>query len=75
MSRPDPKDGLAPVTPWIAALAKRCLSFYLGQYDNEIQVEDREGRLAFSFGVITPKAAIVTAVRFMIDMNTDNECC
>ncbi|CAG7992928.1 unnamed protein product [Penicillium salamii] len=50
---------MAPVTPWIAILAERCLSFYLGRPDDGIQVVDCGSSLAFSFGAIPPKTAIV----------------
>ncbi|KUM63479.1 hypothetical protein ACN42_g3643 [Penicillium freii] len=49
-----------PVSPWIAALADQCLSFYLGQNDqDEVQVEDVDGCLNFSIRSPVPKAAIV----------------
>ncbi|KAJ5337737.1 hypothetical protein N7452_004465 [Penicillium brevicompactum] len=48
-----------PVTPWIAALAERSLSFYLGRRDDGIQAEDIEGCLNFSFCDIPEKTAIV----------------
>ncbi|KOS45350.1 hypothetical protein ACN38_g3707 [Penicillium nordicum] len=49
-----------PVSPWIAALADQCLSFYLGQNDqDEVQVEDVDGCLSFSIRSPVPKAAIV----------------
>ncbi|KAJ5406693.1 hypothetical protein N7465_007977 [Penicillium sp. CMV-2018d] len=49
-----------PVSPWIAALADQCLSFYLGQNDqDEVQVEDVDGCLSFSICSPMPKAAIV----------------
>ncbi|KAJ5954584.1 hypothetical protein N7501_008863 [Penicillium viridicatum] len=49
-----------PVSPWIAALADQCLSFYLGQNDqDEVQVEDVDGCLSFSIRSPVPNAAIV----------------
>ncbi|OQD92140.1 hypothetical protein PENSOL_c044G00687 [Penicillium solitum] len=49
-----------PVSPWIAALADQCLSFYLGQNDqDEVQVEDVDGCLSFSIRSPVPKAATV----------------
>lgn len=49
-----------PVSPWIAALADECLSFYLGQNDqDEVQVEDVDGCLSFSIRSPVPRAAIV----------------
>lgn len=58
-----------PVTPWIAALAERSLSFYLGRRDDGIQVEDIEGCLNFSFCDIPEKSAIIVTVRYLIGMN------
>lgn len=55
-----------PVSPWIAALADQCLSFYLGQNDkDEVQVEDVDGCLSFSIRSPVPKAAIVVLVRYL----------
>ncbi|CAI7587063.1 unnamed protein product [Penicillium glandicola] len=51
-----------PVSPWIAALADQCLSFYLGQNDqDEIQVEDFDGCLSFRIRRPTLKTAIVVS--------------
>lgn len=58
------------VTPWISALAERCLSFYLGRSDNGIQVEDVGGCLSFSFSEIEQRTAIVANVRYTFEMHT-----
>lgn len=58
------------VTPWISALAERCLSFYLGRSDNGIQVEDFGGYLSFSFSDIQQRTAIIATVRYIIEMHT-----
>ncbi|KXG45157.1 uncharacterized protein PGRI_040700 [Penicillium griseofulvum] len=54
-----------PVSPWIAALADQCLSFYLGQNDqndqDEIQVEDFEGCLIFIIRRPTLNTAVVVS--------------
>lgn len=55
-----------PVKPWIAPLAERCLSFYLGRSDNGIQVEDLGGSLRFSICDFTLQTAIVVTVRHFI---------
>lgn len=53
-----------PASPWIAALAEQCLSFYLGRNNqDEIHVEDVDGCLRFSDRKATLKAAIVVSVR------------
>ena len=58
-----------PVSPWIAALADQCLSFYLGQNDqndqDEIQVEDFEGCLIFIIRRPTLNTAVVVSVRYL----------
>ncbi|CAG8012434.1 unnamed protein product [Penicillium olsonii] len=48
-----------PVSPWIAALAERSLSFYLGRHDDGIKVEDCGSSLTFSFGDTPHKTATV----------------
>ncbi|KAJ5468280.1 hypothetical protein N7475_006032 [Penicillium sp. IBT 31633x] len=51
-----------PASPWIAALAEQCLSFYLGRNNqDEIHVEDVDGCLRFSDRKATLKAAIVVS--------------
>lgn len=61
-----------PVSPWIAALADQCLSFYLGQNDqDEVQVEDVDGCLSFSIRSPVPKAAIVVLVRYLNRMQNN----
>ncbi|KAJ5500270.1 hypothetical protein N7453_009321 [Penicillium expansum] len=51
-----------PVSPWIAALADQCLSFYLGQNDqDEVQVEDVDGCLSFTIRKLTLKTAVVVS--------------
>ncbi|KAJ5163100.1 uncharacterized protein N7500_004930 [Penicillium coprophilum] len=51
-----------PVTPWIAVLADQCLSFYLGQNDqDDIQVEDFEGCLIFIIRRPTLNTAVVVS--------------
>jgi hypothetical protein len=57
-----------PVTPWIASLAERCLSFYLGRCDKGIQVEDLGGSLRFSIHGFTQQTAIVVTVRHSIQL-------
>ncbi|KAJ6187211.1 hypothetical protein N7519_002119 [Penicillium mononematosum] len=53
---------MSPVSPWIAALADQCLSFYLGQNDqDEVQVEDIDGCLSFSIRRPALKTAIVVS--------------
>ncbi|OQE30572.1 hypothetical protein PENFLA_c003G05525 [Penicillium flavigenum] len=53
---------MSPVSPWIAALADQCLSFYLGQNDqDEVQVEDIDGCLSFSICRSALKTAIVVS--------------
>lgn len=64
-----------PVTPWIAALAERSLSFYLGRRDDGIRVEDTEGCLSFSFRDFTQKNAIIVTVRYLIGVNMVGNCC
>jgi hypothetical protein len=55
---------MSPVNPWIAALADQCLSFYLGQNDqDEVQVEDIDGCLTFSLCRPAFKTAVVVSVR------------
>lgn len=55
-----------PVSPWIAALADQCLSFYLGQNDqDEVQVEDVDGCLSFTIRKLTLKTAVVVSVRYL----------
>lgn len=61
-----------PVSPWIAALADQCLSFYIGQNDqDEVQVEDVDGCLSFSIRSPVPKAAIVVLVRYLHQMRNN----
>ncbi|CAG8259424.1 unnamed protein product [Penicillium nalgiovense] len=53
---------MSPVSPWIAALADQCLSFYLGQNDqDEVQVEDIDGCLSFSIRRPALKTAVVVS--------------
>lgn len=66
---------MAPVTPWIAILAERCLSFYLGRSDDGIQVKDCESSLTFSFGALPPKTAIVVTVRYLIAITPEKKSC
>lgn len=55
-----------PVSPWIAALADQCLSFYLGHNDqDEVQVEDIDGCLSFSIRRPTLKTAVVVSVKYL----------
>ena len=57
-----------PVKPWIAPLAERCLSFYLGRSDDGIQVEDLGGCLSFSICDFPQQTAIVVTVRHSIQL-------
>ncbi|KAJ5997120.1 hypothetical protein N7522_008780 [Penicillium canescens] len=48
-----------PVSPWLAALAEQCLSFYLGRNSQDgIEVEDLEGCLSFSMRGLVMSAII-----------------
>ncbi|OQE77746.1 hypothetical protein PENNAL_c0058G00492 [Penicillium nalgiovense] len=58
---------MSPVSPWIAALADQCLSFYLGQNDqDEVQVEDIDGCLSFSIRRPALKTAVVVSIDAII---------
>ncbi|KAJ6153103.1 hypothetical protein N7497_007422 [Penicillium chrysogenum] len=62
---------MSPVSPWIAALADQCLSFYLGQNDqDEFQVEDIGGSLSFSIR----KPALRTAVVVSWEQGENRHC-